>query len=691
MRIRNLFYAFLALPLFFVACEENKVDEVKNPTVAVTAGEATETSVSFTVTSTDAEKVAWVVVEATATAPTATEVINAGKVIAANDTVEVTATDLKADTEYLVVAAAMNKKSVVKSEKTMTTLKGADDPNDDPNDNPNDDPNNPNDDPNNPNDDPSDKVEFVATNIFTDFMIEEGAEFYAVELGDKEWDDKGWGVDGGTYYGFFIAPAVKGNGKLPNGIYTLSSVAEPNTIIDEFSYHYKMVNGVPDVTYGGLRAYKDAVLTITDGKVEAEVEFENGEIHHVVFEGDLSVDDGGNSGTPGEFKATHTADKWLWGGGSDYGNKYVVSGEGFSLDVHFPAEYATENKLEAGEYIWTNTSWWGYNDFENEFTTCEFLIDGAYSSIVRSGEALVAVEGEEYHIQLTLVADDAVYMVEYEGKLNDVGEVVTPDKITFAAMDKGVKLTDNTLKYLLKDESGKNLVNIVFENTVATETSITAGNYAWAGSPVYVGSSNFSFVNKSLVIDGQAHANSEISTGSCDVAVEGNVYTIVTKVEVLGTEYTLEYVGTIGDPNEGGEEPENPGGGEEPENPGEGGEEPENPGDGGETPGDGGETTGTGYENWVFTASLSSWMNGTLTLTDGSHNVTCKLNQLAATIPVGDMSGFAYAYDFTVDGVAVDITKVSGNIYLDMVGCYISIDLVIDGVKYTGTSTNAVA
>ena len=678
MRIRNLFYAFLALPLFFVACEENKVDEVKNPTVAVTAGEATEASVSFTVTSTDAEKVAWVVVEATATAPTATEVINAGKVIAANDTVEVTATDLKADTEYLVVAAAMNKKSVVKSEKTMTTLKGTDDPNDDPN-NPNDDPN---DDPNNPNDDPSDKVEFVATNIFTDFMIEEGAEFYAVELGDKEWDDKGWGVDGGTYYGFFIAPAVKGNGKLPNGVYTLSSVAEPNTIIDEFSYHYKMVNGVPDVTYGGLRVYKDAVLTITDGKVEAEIEFENGEIHHVVFEGDLSVDDGGSSDVPGEFKATHTADKWLWGGSTRYGNKYIVSGEGFTLDVHFPAEYATENKLETGEYIWTNTSWWGYNDFENEFATPRFLIDGAYSSIIRSGKALVAAEGEEYHIQLTLVADDAVYMVEYEGKLNDVGEVVTPDKITFATMDKGVKLTDYTFKYLLKDATGNNSVNIAFDKAVATETSITAGSYAWVGSPTSIGSSTFSFVNKSLVIDGQVYANSEISSGSCDVAVEGNVYTIVTKVEVLGTEYTLGYVGTIGDPNEGGEEPENPGGGEEPENPGEGGEEPENPGDGGETP-------GTSYENWVFTMSFNTG-TGEFSLTDGSRTVSGVLHgkygfSAGASYIFNDTDGVNYTTDIKVDGVAA--TTAEG--YVKINNSYkMEIDATINGVKYTGTSTN---
>ena len=58
MRIKNLFLMLLALPLAFVACEKAApVDEIKEPTVAITTGEATETSIAFTITSTDAEEV----------------------------------------------------------------------------------------------------------------------------------------------------------------------------------------------------------------------------------------------------------------------------------------------------------------------------------------------------------------------------------------------------------------------------------------------------------------------------------------------------------------------------------------------------------------------------------------------------------------------------------------------------------
>ena len=56
MRIKHLLFMLLALPMAFVACEETpSVDEVKNPSVAISAGEATETSIAFTITSTDAD------------------------------------------------------------------------------------------------------------------------------------------------------------------------------------------------------------------------------------------------------------------------------------------------------------------------------------------------------------------------------------------------------------------------------------------------------------------------------------------------------------------------------------------------------------------------------------------------------------------------------------------------------------
>ena len=103
-----------------------------------------------------------------------------------------------------------------------------------------------------------------------------------------------------------------------------------------------------------------------------------------------------------------------------------------------------------------------------------------------------------------------------------------------------------------------------------------------------------------------------------------------------------------------------------------------------------GAASGASYENWVFSASTSAFANGTLTFTDGNHTVTCRFNNLSGTIPVAS-SGFAYAYDFTVNGTSVDAANVSGSISLDYNTYKVTLDLVINGVKYTGTSTNGIA
>lgn len=748
MRIKTLFYALLTLPLFFAACEDTKVDEVKNPTINLVAGTTTEDSISFTVTTTDAEKVAWLVVEESTTTPTATEVFSVGTEIAANTTVEVTATDLEADTDYMVVAAAMNSKTVVKAEVKMFTMAGT----------------------------AEDKelvftltsdevmefaaeggngeitytiewiepsrtspveteakcsadwvkidgctetntsfrvlaneteeareatitityltesldvtvkqvakggepvgkeydVEFVATQIMTDYMNEEGVDFYVVELGDNGWGDNGWGVDGGTYYAFAIIPSSKGDGVLPNGIYSLGSNATSNTILDELSFHYKMVNGVPE---GGFKMYKDANLIISDGMVEATIEFEDGSKHRVVFEGDLSVDDGGSQ-TPGAFEATHTADKWLWGNASTYGNKYMVVGEGFSIDVHFPAQFASKESLEEGEYNWVSTTVFGYTDDTKYFTTRSFNVDGVLTA-VDSGKAVVSAEGEEYDIQLTLNGRDGmVYMIEYKGKLNDNGGAATPDVITFTSMSEGTALS-YYYQFTLSDDSGDNQLRLVLDSTDSNSSAINARTYSWVSSPSYISSGNFSFVNKSLRVDGIQYANNQVMTGTCEVAVEGNTYTINIKAMVNDAEMTFKYVGTIG---EQGTEPTpdpEPDPTPDPEPDPTPDPDPEQP---------------SAFDPWTFTASLNTGTK-TLTMTDAAGNtVTAQLGGKyglsAGTYYINDTDGVFYATDITVNGEAA--TMAEGTITIDY-SYYVTVSMTIDGVKYSGTSSNPVA
>ena len=744
MKIKNLFYALLALPLFFVACDENKdVDQVKNPTVKVTAGSTTESSLSFIIESSEATKVAYLVVEGS-DVPTTTEVLTTGKTVDANKAAVVTEENLAASTTYIVVAAVQNSKSSVKDYIQMTTkaaeTPGGDEPGgDEPG---GDEPGG--DEPGTG--DETDKVEFAATHIVTDYSNEDGMHIYAFELGNNTWASNGWGVDGGTYYSFKIVSTSKGNGVLPNGTYSLASTYTANTIIEDYSYRYQMANG--DLV-NGMEMFKDANLVITNGKIEANIEMVNGEIHHVVYEGDLTVGDGGTQ-VPTEFKATHTADKWYWGGSSDYGYKYMVSGEGFSVDAHFPTQYATETALTAQLYTWTNTSWWGYNDFV-DFTTRSFTVNGT-SVAVDAGTAVVEAEGDVYHIEMTLQGRDGfTYMIEYNGKLNDKGEVGGGEAsaIVFTNCEY---VTYNTAyyyyEYKLTNEAGDKL-SLCVNDYQANESGITPGTYNFIARSYCGNKGYFSAYNVS--VGGVTYTP---SAGTLVVAEKETTDYTITLTMADGSEMTFTYAEAEG--NEGGStEPAEPVKLATPSVFGnvegntvviswqeiEGAKDYTVTLEGVETktvtntyitysnlawdttynvsvvanssnealyitsdagttsfstgaqPEDGGNDDGgsTGpiasYENWVFNATLDMGAK-LVTCTDGSHTLTFTLSEIAgATFSIND--GSLRAYNVTVNGVATE--DATGTLEMSSASGYcIVLNAYINGVHYTGTSTNPV-
>jgi hypothetical protein len=736
MKIKNLFFALLALPLFFVACEETPaVDQLKEPTVTVTAGSATETTLQFVITSTDATQVAYLVVEGS-DVPTATEVLTNGKAADTNKNIVIKEEGLKESTEYVIVAAAKNNKSTVKDFITMTT-KSALNP-DGPGEEPGDEPEEPGDEPEQPGND-TNKVEFAATHITTEYEADGGLHYYYFELGDNTWGSNGWGVDGGTYYSFGIVSATKGNGVLPNGTYSLASSYSANTIIDDYSFRYQMENG--DLV-NGMEMFKDANLVITTGKIEANIEMANGEVHHVVFEGALTVGDGGTQ-VPVEFEATHTADKWYWGGASSYGNKYAVSGEGFSVDVHFPAQYASETALTTQLYTWTSTSWWGYNDFV-DFTTRTFTVNGA-SVAVDAGTALVEAEGDVYHIEMTLQGRDGfTYMIEYNGKLNDKGEV-GGGEASAVVFTNWEYVTYNSaffyFEYKLTNEAGDKL-SLCVNDYQANESGVTPGTYNWitrsycgnksyfstnnivvggvtytpsAGTLVVAEKSTADYTITLTMTDGsemtftyvEAEGNEggstepiKLATPSVSGVVSGNAATISwqmiegakdytvtlngTDVQTVSTAYivynNLEYATTYSvsvvanssdealyttsdagtatftteaQPEEGGEE--------------------------------GGNTGGENYENWNYSAHYNT-SNAVITLTgkDDGRVITVTTNELAFAKFYADTTRSSYFTNVTVDGVAT--TDVTSESYVHIQQTKVTIELVINGVRYTGDS-----
>ena len=816
MKLKNLFFALLALPLVFVACEKGG-DEQLDPTVKITAGTATESTLSFTIESTSATKVAYLVVEGEE-APTASEVLANGTSIDVNKSVALTAADLKGETAYTIVAAAQNPQATVKATQKMTTLstivtpgapalnlksagemsfaaeggKGeikyeivnpvegakiyaeagenwvaniADDGNGTisfdvlaneaearqtklfvnygtedgtvdlefsvdikqvaPGQTPE-----------------PEKVEFVATQIATSYDNTDGLHIYYFEVGDKGWSSNGWGVEGGTYYTFEIVAATGANGVLPAGTYVLADDYSVNTITSN-SYRYQIVNG--DMA-NGFEMYEEANLIITDGKIEANLLMMDGSVHHVVYEGDLSVEDGGGQG-PTEFEATHVAEKWLWGGSTNWGNKYQVVGQDFSVDVHFVPSIASEETLAEGKYNWVNTTIFG--SYEDEFTTRTFTVEGQ-SVAVDAGLLLVAKQGDEYHIEMTLEGRDGfIYMIEYNGKLNDKGED-SGDNSDYVVNSLGEGTENSSYAFFTYKAEGDNFTfDLLVNNTDAKATSINPGSYLYSpmgkqlvGNPGYFYLDAFKVdgvkytmqVNSTMVVEGDGNnvnitINAMANTGETFVVkyngtvggsstgggttevvklttptlfgeVYGNAVTVSwneivgakdytvtlngTDVQTVSTAYiqyqnlawetayTVSVVAnpadaTVNSASDAGTATFTTGAA---------------PSDGG----DEGGNTGEDYTNWNYSAFYdTNTAVVTLTGKDDSRVITVKTNELAFAKFFADATSHAnYFTDVTVDGVPTnDVTAES---YVHVQQTKVTIDLVINGVKYTGDS-----
>ena len=737
MRIKNLLFLLLALPLAFVACEtpDQPVDEVKNPTVAITVGEATENSIAFTITSTDADEVKYLVVETAEGTPTATEILSNGTSAQANAEAGCYVTELKAETEYTIVAVAKNTKAVVKAEAKMTTKgKGNGD------------------EPNPPAEEYD--VTFDAEQIHIEYYGDQYSVAYnyyiilsdvGVVLSDNQMSFK----DNGTYYllDLYAADDAENNNyTVPAGTYKAATNSAAGTFgLGDYGAGLKIVNGEP--TYF---IYAAGEVVVSDNKIVATITMEDGAKHQITYEGSLYFGANGDNPNPPaeEFEATHTATKWLWGGASSYGNKYAVMGDNFSIDVHFPAKYASQTYLEQMSYTWTSTTWFGYNDFDNEFTTRSFKVEGT-DVAVDAGTAVVTATGDEYHIELTLEGRDGfVYMIQYDGKLDDKGEVVDDNSpVAFTYMSKGTYSSSFwCYLYELSNEKGDTMT-LYINDTQGNETNIyTDDSFIWTTRDYCYYAGDFS--TSGITVNGMSY---EAISGTMNLSSDG-AGTIEFTMDLNftnGTSREISFAGKIGQENAGGEVTKlatpsvagivsgnsatvswqeiagaanytvtlNGGNAKTVEtayityqgleyettytvsvvaNPADSAvnsaSDPgtatftteANPGGGNE----GGNTGGESFEGWVFDASLN--MSSLLvTLTDGTHTVTMTLNQLAGGTFYINGDGVLNASNVTVNGVAAE--SASGTMEMSSASSYyIVLDCYINGVHYTGTSNNPV-
>ena len=242
------------------------------------------------------------------------------------------------------------------------------------------------------------------------------------------------------------------------------------------------------------------------------------------------------------FNATHTATKWLWSGASNYGNKYVVSGDGFTIDVHFPTSVATESSLATGEYVWMVTSFFSNSDATN-FTTRSFKLGGSDDTVpISDGSAKVTASGDTYTIQLTLVHRDSgyEYMIEYVGKLNDTGEQgggeVNPDgAIKLTGFVYEMDMCSHYLGYFWR-ASGENVsLGVAITSRSCTQDSINAGDYVYNAYPDDI---EYAFQLRNSTYNGVSVGD---SNSTMKVEKSGEVY----KITIVASGYTFVYEGTL--------------------------------------------------------------------------------------------------------------------------------------------------
>ena len=389
---------------------------------------------------------------------------------------------------------------------------------------------------------PGDNVNFVAANFHYEYLGTDysSAYNYYVVLSDVPMDGNSYG-DNSINYVFDLysnTGASQAKGVIPNGTYSLSSTYGAGTFSEDYGFRIRII-GDSEAEY---LLYTDGFVTVSDGKIEAQLEMEDGSIHTVVYEGDLSWGGSGND-TPREFEATHTADKWLWAGSSNYGNKYSVSGEGFSVDVHFPAQFAQQESITEDTYTWVSTTIFGYVDFENYFTTRSFTVNGS-TVAVDGGDVLVSKSGDEFHIELTLEGRDGnTYMIQYDGKLNDTGSSdVTEGDIVLTSMQyKEYNGSYGFFTYTLAGEGVT--MELLVNDTSAQQYDIASGTYMHAPMKSLVGNPGYFYVS-SLKIDGVSY--SPQVNASMEVVSDGSTVSLTMVLPCnTGETITCKFNGSI--------------------------------------------------------------------------------------------------------------------------------------------------
>lgn len=236
----------------------------------------------------------------------------------------------------------------------------------------------------------------------------------------------------------------------------------------------------------------------------------------------------------GNIETTNSANAWSYSGMSNYGSKFQVVGDNFSLDVHFQDYNVSGSGIVTGEYTWTKTSWWGYNDFE-EFTTRNFTMNGESVSII-NGKAYVSYENNQHNVLMILVGNDyTIYVIEYNGVIDNAM------KLNAESFSEGTY--NEAYCFHSYSVSGENLsFNLYVNDQQSTSDTIESGTYHFI-SKSFVGNEGY-FSIDSFKVDGTSY---NIDTASMVVSGDGTNLDITINITTTnGDLFEIKFVGIVG-------------------------------------------------------------------------------------------------------------------------------------------------
>lgn len=147
------------------------------------------------------------------------------------------------------------------------------------------------------------ELNYIQGSYYTPEQMEIEAHNYFFALSSVEWDGTEEGLSANAAYFYFdiYADSVNADYSIPNGVYELDiyDSYEAGTLGSYYTYGFETDGTAEPANW---YVYTDATVTVTDGKLVAELVLESGEEVSVVYEGSLALapvkddDEGGSEG-----------------------------------------------------------------------------------------------------------------------------------------------------------------------------------------------------------------------------------------------------------------------------------------------------------------------------------------------------------------------------------------------------------